>query len=167
MTTAEERIVLTRWSPLMALCVLVITGTLAVGPLLSLLNAHTVTDRVTMGLLTAVFSAPFLWTLRRIPKTLRGMGIAVDHNGIHSFDGNDTATYAWSDIARIGFGSYARTYRGIKTKTMPALEIYLKGAETPAHRVTISPYGQYAKRIEEAVVRFHPELWGGPFLHER
>lgn len=168
MTGTGERIVLTRWSPLMALGVLAVTAVLAVGPLFALLDADTRTERIVMAMFTGVFAIPFLWTLWRIPKTLRGMGITIDETGVHPFDGKATDTIAWSEIAAIGFGSYARTYRGLKTKTMAGLEIYVKVADPPdCVRHTVSPYGKDAERIEQAVKRFHPELWGGPFLHER
>ncbi|HEX2287085.1 MAG TPA: hypothetical protein VHI10_20060 [Mycobacterium sp.] len=167
MTDTEERIVLTRWSPAMAFGVLVVTGVLAAGPLWVLLNdSHTLVERIVMGVFSVLFAIPFLWTLWRIPKTVRGMGVAVDHKGIHPFDGKRTDTIAWSEIARVGFGSYSRAYRGIKTKTMPALEVYRTGDDEPALRYTISPYGKDAERIEAAVRRFHPERWAGPFTHE-
>jgi hypothetical protein len=168
MTTPGVRIVLTRWSPLMALGVLVVTAVLAAGPLLALRSGdHTTLERAFLVALALVFAAPFVWTLWRIPKTLRGMGILVDDIGIHQFDGRQTDTIAWADIAKVGFGSYSRTYRGIKTKTMPGLEIYRKGDDEPSVRCTISPYGKDAELVEAAVRRIHPELWAGPFLHER
>lgn len=61
MTMGEERIVLTRWSPLMAI--------------------------------------PFLRTLWRVPKTVRGMAIVIDDEGIPPFDGRRQDTIAWSEIA--------------------------------------------------------------------
>jgi hypothetical protein len=113
-----------------------------------------------------LFTIPFLWTLWRIPKTLRGMGILVDDAGIHQFDGKHTDTIGWSEITKVGFGSYSRTYRGIKTKTMPGLEIYRKGDDEPSFRCAVSPYGTDAVLIEQAVRRIHPELWDGPFTHD-
>jgi hypothetical protein len=165
-TAAGERIVLTKWSPLMALGVLLTTGVLAAGPVLALRDAETVPERVVLGVLTAVFALPLLWSMWRIPNTLRGMGIAFDHKGIHSFDGWRTQTFLWSDIARVGLGSYSRTYRGMKTKCTPAFEIYVNGADEPTFRHALSPYSEDAARLEDVVRRFHPELWGGPFLHE-
>jgi hypothetical protein len=167
MTGGGVRIVLTRWSPLMALGVLAVTAVLAVGPLLALLDADTLTERIVMAVLTAIFAIPFVWTLWRIPKAVRGMGITIDEIGIHPFDGKTTDTIAWSEIAAVGFGSHSRAYRGIKTKTMPGLEIYVKGDDEPSFRYSISPYGNNAERIEQAVRRFHPEVWAGPFTHER
>ncbi|HJT94200.1 MAG TPA: hypothetical protein VJ777_20075 [Mycobacterium sp.] len=169
MTITGERIVLTRWSPLMALGVLAVTAVLAAGPLFTLLSgAGTRGEQIFMAILAAIFAIPLLWTLWRLPKVLRGMGIAVDETGIHPFDGKASETITWSQIAAIGFGSHARTYRGLKTKTMAGLEIYVKGANAAdCLRYTVSPYGKDAELIERAVKRFHPELWGGPFLHER
>jgi hypothetical protein len=43
--------------------------------------------------------------------------------GIHPFDGKRADAITWSEIAGFGFGSYSRTHRGLKTKTVPALEI--------------------------------------------
>jgi hypothetical protein len=168
MTDGGVRIVLTRWSPLMALGVLVVTAILAAGPLLTLLSGTgTRVEQIFMGILTAVFAVPFLWTLWRIPKTLRGMGIAIDEAGIHPFDGKTTDTIPWSDIAAVGFGSYSRNYRGLKTKTFPGLEVYLEGVDEPSFRYTVSPYGQHAEDIERAVRQYRPEVWAGPFVHER
>jgi hypothetical protein len=165
--TSGQRIVLTRWSPVTAAVTIVITVVLAAGPLIALRTAETVGERVFLSVLGVVFGAPLLWALWRTPKALRGMGILVDDTGIHEFDGKRTDTVAWSDIARVGFGSYSRTYRGLRTKSMPGLEVYRKGDDEPAFRCTVSPYGKDAELIEQAVRRFHPELWSGPFVHER
>jgi len=191
MTTAEERIVLTRWSPWMAFGVLAVTAALAAGPLITLLSGTTTrVEQAVMGVLTVVFAIPFLWTAWRVPKTLRGMGIAIDDEGIHPFDGRRGDTIEWSEIAAVGFGSYEGTYRGIKTKTLSALEIYLTQPDFAAgrrrirgdwHRVdpaaagyssgcfryNVSPYGDDAARVENAVRRYRPQLWSGPFVHER
>jgi hypothetical protein len=191
MTTAEERIVLTRWSPLMALAVLAVTATLAVGPLLTLLSGTgTRVEQALMGVLTAFFAIPFLWTLWRVPKTLRGMGIVIDDEGIHPFDGRRADTIAWSEIAAVGFGSYSGTYRGMQTRTLSALEIYLthedyaagrrrirgdwhqvkppaKGYSSGCFRYTVTPYGNDADRVEKAVCRYRPQLWSGPFVHQK
>lgn len=150
----------------MALGVLVTTGVFAAGPVFALRDADTLPDRIGFGLLTVVFALPLLWALWRIPHTLRGTGIAVDHKVIHSFDGWRTETFAWSDIACVGLGSHSRTYRGMKTKSTPAFEIYIKGAGEPAFRHVLSPYTEDGARLQDAIRRIHPELWGGPFVHE-
>ncbi|MCV7243207.1 hypothetical protein H7J83_10685 [Mycobacterium mantenii] len=54
----------------------------------------------------------------------------------------------------------------MKTKSAPAFEIYLAGTDEPVFRHALSPYTEDAARLQDAVRRFHPELWGGPFLHE-
>lgn len=164
---AGERIVLTRWSPVTAAVVLLVTGIFAAGPILALLNADTAGERVFLVMLSFTFGAPFLWSVWRAPKAVRGMGITVDCTGIHEFDGGNADTVAWSDIERVGFGAYSRPYRGIKTRSTPAFEVYRRGRQEPEIRCTLSPYGGDAERIEQAVRRFHPDLWAGPFLHER
>lgn len=166
MTVAGERIVLTKWSPLMALGVVVAAGVFAAGPVFALRDAETLAERVAAGLLAAVFALPLLWVLWRTPNALRGMGIAFSHVGIQSFDGWRTQMYPWPEIARVGLGSYSRTYRGMKTKSTPAFEIYIINSSEPAFRHALSPYTEDAARLEDAVRRFHPELWGGPFTHQ-
>lgn len=191
MTSAGERIVLTRWSPLMALGVLAVTATLAVAPLLTLMSGTgTRVEQAFMGVLTAIFAIPFVWTLWRVPKTLRGMGIVIDQEGIHPFDGKRTDTIAWSEIAAVGFGAYPGTFRGVETRTLSALEIYLnhedydaghrrirgdwhavappaKGYSSGCFRYTVTPYGNDAVLVEKAVRRYRPQLWSGPFVHQK
>ena len=182
--SGSERIVLTKWSPLLAIGVLFVAASLWVVPLLGLiLVPRSRTEAITYGVLTAVMAIPFLWVVWRIPATVRGMGIAIDDIGIHPFDGKRTDTIAWPEIAGIGFGSYAG-------KSVQGLEIYLTQADhaaghprlrgnwqrveppaagysTGCYRYTVSPHGRDAERIERAVRRFHPERWSGPFVHER
>jgi hypothetical protein len=184
------RIVLTRSTPLLALVALATTGLLWAIPGYSLLSGtFSAAELAVFGAFTAVLALPFVWTVWRMPKTLRGTGIEIDSVGIHPFDGRPVGTITWSEIAGIGFGSGARSRRGRKRATVPALEIYLKQADRPpphrriradwhvvdapadAHshgclRFAVSPFGQDADRIERAVRRYRPELWGGPFIHD-
>lgn len=51
--------------------------------------------------------------------------------------------------------------------SVPSLEIYVKGTDEPVFQHTLSPHTKDAERIEAAVRRIHPELWGGMFVHER
>jgi hypothetical protein len=185
-----ERIVLAKWSPLLALVALAITATLAAGPVWALVtDDHRLFEAATLAVVAAVFAIPFLWTLWRLPAVLRGMGVVVDAAGIHPFDGGRRATIHWPEVAGVGFGSYARQHRGLRTKTMPALEIYLTdtgggrhgrlagdwqevlapavGYSAGCYRYQVSPYGADAQRVEAAVRRFAPTKWAGPFVHER
>lgn len=157
---------LTRWNPATAAVALLFTGVLAVGPVLALLDADGRGEMVFLGLLCAVFGFPFLWTLWRVPKALRGMGIEIDADGIHQFDGRRVETIRWADVEKVGFGAYSRSYRGLPTRSMSGFEIYRKGDVDPM-RWTVSPYGEAAVRIEQAVRRFRPDLWTGPFTHQR
>ena len=189
--SSGERIVLTKWSPLLAAGVLFVAASLWVVPLLGLiLVPRSRTEAITFGVLTAVMAIPFLWVVWRIPATVRGMGIAVDDIGIHPFNGNRTDTIAWPEIAGVGFGSYAGSNRGMTTKSRQGLEIYLTHADHAARhsrlrgdwqsvdppaagysagcfRYTVSPFGKDAERLERAVRRYRPGLWSGPFLHGR
>ena len=161
------RIVLTRWSPMTAVGVLVATGVLVAGPLWALIDVDGTGERVFLVLLSAVFAIPLLWALWRTPKAMRGMGIAVDHEGVHEFDGGRTDTVLWSDVERVGFGAYSGSYRGLRTKSLPGFEVYRKGRSEAVIRCTLSPHGSHAADLEQAVRRFHPELWAGPFTHDR
>ncbi|MCF6387473.1 hypothetical protein L2K20_10845 [Mycobacterium sp. MBM] len=186
----QERIVLVRWSPALAAGMLAASAAFWVVPLGYLLTgSYRGADLALRWLGVAVLAVPFLWVAWRVPKTLRGMGLAVDAIGIHPFDGATVDTIAWHEIAAVGFGSYARTYRGLQTKTMSGLEIYLTDAtlaaghprlrgdwhELPApapglsagcYRFTVSPYGDAGARVQAAVRRHHPQRWLGPFLHD-
>ena len=164
---AGARIVLTRWNAATAAVALLLTAVLAAGPLLALLTAHSTGDRILLGIVTAVFGAPFLWTLWRIPKAMRGMGIAIDDVGISEFDGGNVATVPWSEVERVGFGSRSRRYRGLKTTSPAAFEVYRQGESEAAIRCSVSPFGDHAERLEEGVRRFRPDVWAGPFIHER
>lgn len=150
----------------MALGVLLVTAVFASGPLLALRTAETPLERIVLGLLGVLFAIPFGWALWRTPRVVRGMGLDIDAAGIHPFDGGRTDSIPWVEIDRVGFGAYSRRYRGIKTRTMSAFEIYRIGDDEPAQRFTVSPYGSDAERIENAVRRFRPQVWAGPFTHE-
>src|SRR3569623_1434092 len=106
------RIVLTRWSPLVALGVLAVTTLFASGPLLALVSADSVVERIFLGLVGVLFAAPLGWALWRTPKMLRGMGFDVDAAGIHPFDGGRGDFIAWTEIDKVGFGASSRRYRG-------------------------------------------------------
>lgn len=186
----QERIVLVRWSPALAAGVLAVTAVFWVVPLGYLLTgSYGGADLVLRWLGVGVLAVPFLWVARRVPKTVRGMGLAVDANGIHPFDGATVDSIGWHEIAAVGFGSYARTYRGLQTKTMSGLEIYLTDAALAADhprlrgdwqeltapgpglsagcfRFTVSPYGDAGARVQSAVRRHRPQLWMGPFVHD-
>ncbi|MGW0159679.1 hypothetical protein ACWDUN_10200 [Mycobacterium sp. NPDC003323] len=188
---SAERIVLVKWGPGLAVGALVATAALWLVPLGYLLaGSYTGTDLVLRCLGIAVLAVPFGWVAWRVPKTLRGMGLIVDAAGIHPFDGGVVDTIGWHEIAAVGFGSYTGTYRGMQTKTMAGLEIYLAdsarvadhprlrndwqavAAPTPGlsdgcFRYTVSPYGDAGARIEAAVRRHRPQQWMGPFLHAR
>ena len=158
---------LTRWSAGTAAVALLVTGVLAAGPVWAFATADRTAERIFLGLVSVVFGAPFLWTLWRTPKAVRGMGISVDDRGIHEFDGGIVATVEWPDIDRVGFGSYSRRYRGLKSQSLPAFEVYRKGQQEPVIRCTLSPFDDNAARLEEAVRRRRPDVWAGPFTHER
>jgi hypothetical protein len=71
---------------------------------------------------------------------MRGTGIAVDSTGLHEFDGGRSETVPWSDFDRVGFGARTREYhRGLKTRSLPAFEVYRKGQQQAAIRCTLSP----------------------------
>lgn len=184
-----ERIVVVRWTPALAAGILAVTATLWMVPLAYLLGgSYRGTDLALRWAGVAVLAVPFLWVAWRVPKTVRGMGLTVDAAGIHPFDGGTTDTIGWHEIAAVGFGSYAGTYRGLQTTTIAGLEIYLTDAtdaarhprlrgdwqEIPApapglsagcFRYTVSPYSDAGARVEAAVRRHRLQLWLGPFLH--
>jgi hypothetical protein len=185
---ARERVVLVRWTPALASGVLGFTALLWLVPLIQVLRS----DEPSMGgwIATAVLAVPFAWVCWRAPKALRGMGIEVDDEGIHPFDGRRTGTIAWRDVAAVGFGSNASRHRRLPRATVAALEVYLTGTATadehprlrhdwqsvdpPApglsagcFRYTVSPYGAQAGAVERAVRRFRPGAWSGPFEHVR
>lgn len=178
-----------RWSAALAAGVLAVTAVFWVVPLAYLLlGSYRGADLVLRWLGVAVLAVPFLWVVVRVPKTLRGMGLTVDAAGIHPFDGTRVDTIGWQEIAGVGFGSYARTYRGLRTRTMAGLEIYLidtaqanghprlrddwqevrapaPGLSAGCFRYPVSPYGDAGARVEAAVRRHRPQLWIGPVLH--
>ncbi|CDQ45147.1 MULTISPECIES: hypothetical protein [Mycolicibacterium] len=184
-----ERIILVRWSPALAMGVLAGTAVLWVVPLSYLLSgSYAGAELVLRWLGVAALAVPFGWVAWRAPKAVRGMGLMIDAAGIHPFDGRTVETIGWHEIAGVGFGSYTGNYRGLQTRTMAALEIYLTDAEkttghprlrndwqqvaTPApglsagcFRFTVSPYGDAGARIESAVRRHRAHLWVGPFTH--
>lgn len=133
---------LTRWGPGTALGVVVVTAVLAAGPLLGLRNADSTVEKVFLGVLSAFFAAPLVWTLWRLPTVMRGMGVDIDEVGVHPFDGRRTETIAWQDITRVTFG--------------PGFEVYRRGADEPAFRCTLAPMSGHAQRLEEAVRRYRP-----------
>jgi hypothetical protein len=137
-----ERIVLTRWGPGTALGVVVVTAVLAAGPLLGLRNADSTAEKVFLGVLSAVFAAPLVWTLWRLPAVMRGMGVDIDEVGVHPFDGRRTETIAWQDITRVTFS--------------PDFEVYRRGADDPAFRCALSSMNGNGHRLEEAVRRYRP-----------
>ena len=161
------RIVLTRWGPATAAVALLVTGALAAGPLWAFVDADTTGERAFLGVVSLAFGLPFLWALWRTPRAMRGMGIAVDSTGLYEFDGGRIETVPWSDVDRVGFGAYSRNHRGLKTRSLPAFEVYRKAQQQPVIRCTLSPYGDAAPRLERAVRQYHPELWAGPFTHDR
>ncbi|MGK2869947.1 MAG: hypothetical protein ACSLFA_25530 [Mycobacterium sp.] len=187
----SERIVLVRWSPALAAGALVVTATFWVVPLIYLLlGSHRGAELLLRWLGVAVLAVPFLWVAWRVPKTLRGMGLTVDAAGIHPFDGATVDTIGWHEIGGVGFGSFVGTYRGVQTRTMSGLEIYLTdqshaaghprlrgdwqdvpapapGLSAGCFRYTLSPYSDAGARVEAAVRRHRPHQWVGPFLHPK
>ncbi|MBB2774414.1 UNVERIFIED_ORG: hypothetical protein GGE11_005369 [Mycolicibacterium obuense] len=188
--TSGDRIVLTRWTPGLALSMVVFTALLWVVPLVEAFRAGDDRgERISFGVASALLAIPFLWVCLRIPKTLRGMGIEVDEDGVHPFDGARTDTIAWHEIAAVGFGARIGTFRRASTRRLTGLEIYLtdaahasrhprlehdwqdlappaRGLSAGCYRFTVSPYGAAAQQVERAVRRFRPHLWRGPFVHE-
>lgn len=180
---------LTRWSPALALFMSVITALPWVIPLAEAVRGdRTDGERIVLGVMAAVLAFPFLWVCWRVPKVLRGMGIEIDAEGIHPFDGMRTGTIPWHQIAAVGFGGYVGRYRGGTTRRLSAFEVYLtdvtlrashpgmdgdwhsvappeSGLSAGCFRFTVSPYGQAAERIERAVARHRPQAWRGPFSH--
>ncbi|WP_304119163.1 hypothetical protein [Mycolicibacterium bacteremicum] len=185
-----ERIILVRWSPALAVGVLAAAATLWLVPLGHLLaGSYAGADLMLRWLGVAVLAVPFGWVAWRVPKTVRGMGLTIDSAGIHPFDGRTVDTIGWHEIAGVGFGSYIGSYRGLQTRTMAGLEIYLTdtaqaanhprlgndwqrvgspapGLSAGCFRFTVSPYGDAGARIEAAVRRHRPHLWLGPFAHD-
>lgn len=187
--TSGDRIVFTRWTPGLASFMVVFTALLWVVPLVEAFRAGDDRgERILLGVAAALLAIPFLWVCRRLPKTLRGMGIEVDAGGVHPFDGTRTDTIAWHEIAAVGFGARTGTFRRASTRALTGLEIYLTDAALTAghpgldndwqdltppapglsagcYRFTVSPYGPAAQQVERAVRRFRPHLWRGPFVH--
>ncbi|BBY19409.1 hypothetical protein [Mycolicibacterium litorale] len=189
--TASERIVLTKWTPGLAVFMVAVTALLWLFPLISAFRGgYNRGEQVMLAVVSALLAVPFLWVCWRVPKVLRGMGIEVDTEGIHPFDGKRVDTIAWHEIAAVGFGAYAGTHRGGTTRRLAGLEVYLMdtarihghprlsgdwqevappavGLSAGCYRFTVSPYGPAAARVEQAVRRFRPQVWRGPFLHHR
>ncbi len=146
---------------------------------------------LTVVLRTPPLAVAFGWMLWRITKSLPGMGVTVDHNGISPFDGRRTDTINWSEIAGIGFGSYPHAEGGLNTRALPGLEIYFRKTDDAAThprlhgdwQVVEAPVDGFSARCFRYIVSpsagkrpsasrrrcagFHPELWAGPFVHER
>lgn len=180
---------LTRWTPALALVMLAITAMLWVWPLLDAVRGdHNRGERIFLAAVATALAVPFLWVCWRVPKVLRGMGVEIDAEGIHPFDGKRTATIAWHEIAAVGFGAHASVYRGATTRRLDALEIYLAdtadaanhhdlgsdwhrvappeaGLSAGCYRFTVPPYGPAAARVESAVRRYRPQAWRATFTH--
>jgi hypothetical protein len=143
-----------------------------------------------LGVLAALLALPFLVVVRRVPAMLRGMGVEVDGEGVRPFDGRRSTLVQWSDIAGVGFGSDVVYRYGTKRPSVPAFEVYLRHADdaarfpglrsdwrtarAPAEDLSagcfsyrLSGSGTTAERLEAAVRRHRPELWRGPFVHDR
>ncbi|TFV60086.1 hypothetical protein E4P42_05790 [Mycobacterium sp. PS03-16] len=181
---------LTKWNVPVAVLMLSVTAMLWVFPALEAgFGDYRRGEQIVLGVIAAVLAVPFLWVCRRLPKVLRGMGVEIDAEGIHPFDGARTGTIGWHEIGAVGFGQYLGRYRGGVTRRLSGLEIYLMDAgytadhpglrgdwqEVPApqpglsagcYRFTVSPYGDAARRVERAVQRFRPHVWRGPFTHQ-
>jgi hypothetical protein len=186
---SSERIVLTRWTPGLALFLVGVTASLWVIPLVNALRgAHGRGEQVALFAASAVLAIPFLMVCLRAPKVLRGMGVEFDGEGVHPFDGRRTDTIGWHEIAAVGFGSHLGSHRGGTTRRLTGLEIYLvdeaylrdhprlagdwhvlappaPGLSAGCFRFTVPPYGPAAVRVEQAVRRFRPQAWQGPFTH--
>ncbi|MBO0680935.1 hypothetical protein JRC04_25995 [Mycolicibacterium sp. S2-37] len=180
---------LTRWTPALAVVMLSVTAMLWVWPLLdAVCGDYNRGERIFLGVVAAVLAIPFLWVCWRVPKVTRGMGVEIDAEGIHPFDGKRTATIAWHEIAAVGFGAYVGRHRGGTTRRLSGLEVYLmdtayasnhpalkgdwqpvpppeRGLSAGCYRFTVPPYGPAAARVEQAVRRYRPAAWRGPFTH--
>jgi len=186
-----ERIVLTKWNPPLAVLMLSLTAMLWVAPLVgAVYGEYHRGESIVLAVISAVLAVPFLWVCWRVPKMLRGMGVEIDADGIHPFDGRRTGSIAWHEIAAVGFGEYLGRFRGTTTRRLSGLEVYLTdagytaghpgvrgdwhevappepGLSAGCYRFTVSPYGDAAQRVEQAVRRFRPQVWRGPFTHQR
>ena len=183
-----ERVVIARWGVATAVGLVAVTAGMLAGCLVALLGASGVKERVTLGVLTALFAIPFLVVGRRVPPMLRGMGVEVDAEGIRPFDGRRSTPIPWSALAGVGFGSDLVSRHGTKRPSMPAFEIYLRHSDDavrypglrsdwrpvppPAEDLSagcfsyrLSGFGPAAEQLESAVRRHRPDLWRGPFVH--
>jgi len=174
----------------MAIGLVVATGVIFAGGLVAFLGASGVKERVTLGVVAAVLAVPFLLVARRVPSMLRGMGIEVDGEGVRPFDGRRSTLVPWTDIAGVGFGSDMVHRYGTKRPSAPAFEIYLRHAgeadrfpglrsdwrpvQAPAEELSagcfsyrLAASGPVGEQLEAAVRRHQPDLWRGPFVHDR
>jgi hypothetical protein len=174
----------------MAIGLVVVTGAIFAVGLVAFVGASGVKERVTMGVLAALLAVPFLVVVRRVPPMLRGMGVEVDGEGVRPFDGRRSTLVPWPDIAGVGFGSDLVHRNGTKRPSAPAFEIYLRHADdadrfpslrsdwrtvhAPAEDLSagcfsyrLATSGPAGEQLEAAVRRHRPDLWCGPFLHDR
>ena len=185
-----ERVVIARWSVPMTIGLVAVTGGILAGWLVAFLGASGVKEGVTLGVLAALLALPFLVVVRRVPPMLRGMGIEVGDEGVGPFDGRHSTLIPWADIAGVGFGSDMVSRYGTKRPSAPAFEIYLRHTDAaarypglrsdwrpvrpPAEDLSagcfsyrLSASATTAEQLEAAVRRHQPDLWRGPFVHDR
>lgn len=186
----SERVAIARWSVPIAVGLVVVTGVIVAGWIVALLGASGTKERVTLGVLTALFALPFLLVVRRVPRMLVGMGVEVDAEGLRPFDGRRSTLIPWSDVAGVGFGFDMVSRHGIRRPSAAAFEIYLRHADDAARypglrsdwRPAAAPADDLsagcftyrlaaasdssADQLEAAVRQYRPDLWTGPFTHD-
>jgi len=174
----------------MATGLVVVSGGVFAAGLVVFLGASGTKERVTLGVLTALSALPFLFVVRRVPPMLHGMGVEVDSEGVRPFDGRRSTPIPWSAISGVGFGSDVVSRHGSKRPSVAAFEIYLSHADdavgypglrsdwrpvrAPAEDMSagcfsyrLSGFDAAGERLEAAVRRHRPDLWRGPFAHDR